>query len=242
MSFTAGYTKLGQFGSIVLFAVTSVSGPLAAQDDVVASLEHRFADVGDLRLEYFEFGDAGTPIVLIQDHHDYFHEVFGPEEADELREWVGFLEELGQNHRVITPVRRGWGESDDPGYGYDVPTQAEDVLALMDWLGLVDAIFVGRTAATQEMTWIAEHHPDRVRALAYWGTPIGHSPERDPTPEVTRFGEMYNRRACDVGDGRGDAIDEGFSEQRVGAYRRKTPGRKTHQPKARPESDRKERG
>jgi hypothetical protein len=105
------------------WALVLLAGPLRAQDDPMASLEHRFADIGGLQIEYFQFGDTGTPIILIQDHHDYFHEVYGPDEFDELQEWIDFLNELGRNHRVVAPVRRGWGESDDPGYGYDVATR-----------------------------------------------------------------------------------------------------------------------
>jgi pimeloyl-ACP methyl ester carboxylesterase len=191
-----------------------LAGPLLAQDDPMASLEHRFADIGGLQIEYFQFGDTGTPIILIQDHHDYFHEVYGPDEFDELQEWIDFLNELGRNHRVVAPVRRGWGESDDPGYGYDVATQAEDVLGVMDRLGIAQAVLLGRTLATQEMTWIAEHHPERVMGLAYWGTPMSHLPDPDRTPAVTRFVEMYNRVACDIGGGDGEAIDARLGPRR----------------------------
>jgi pimeloyl-ACP methyl ester carboxylesterase len=184
-----------------------VAMPISAQGNPSDDLDHRFAEIDGVRLEYFQFGETGTPIVLIQDHHDYFHEVYGPGEYDELREWIGFLEALGRNHRVLTPVRRGWGESDDPGYGYDVATQSEDVLGLMDHLGIQQAVLVGRTMATQELTWIAEHHPSRVMGLAYVGTPFLSVSDGDPSPEVTRFGEMYNRVACDIGGGDGDEID-----------------------------------
>jgi pimeloyl-ACP methyl ester carboxylesterase len=195
-------------------ALVLLAAPLCAQDDPMAGLEHRFADVGALQIEYFQFGDTGTPIILIQDHHDYFHGYFGREEWDELQEWIDFLNEMGRHHRVVAPVRRGWGESDDPGYGYDVATQAEDILGLMDRLGIAEAVLLGRTLATQEMTWIAEHHPERVAGLAYWGTPMGHLPDLDPTPEVTRFAEMYNRVACDIGAGVGEAIDARLGPRR----------------------------
>ena len=198
----------------VVLALFLVAVPLLGQDDPAATLEHRFADIDSLRIEYFEFGRTGTPIILIQDHHDYFHEVYGPDEWDELQEWIDFLNEMGRNYRVVVPVRRGWGESDDPGYGYDVATQAEDILGLMGRLGIPEAVLLGRTLATQEMTWIAEHHPERVLGLAYWGTPIGHLPDPDPTAEVTRFAEMYNRRACDIGGGEGEEIDARLEPRR----------------------------
>ncbi|HSM06524.1 MAG TPA: alpha/beta hydrolase [Longimicrobiales bacterium] len=202
---------------LVFLAALALGGctkPIGAQDNPADALDHRFAEVDGVRIEYFRFGEAGPPIVLIQDHHDYFHEVYGPGEYDELRAWIGFLEDLGQSHRVIAPVRRGWGESDAPGYGYDVATQAEDVLGLMDHLGIRKAVLVGRTLATQELTWIAEHHPDRLMGLAYVGTPLGHLPDADPSLEVTRFGEMYNRVACDIGGGDGEEIDARLDPRR----------------------------
>jgi hypothetical protein len=154
MSFEVGLSTPWRLVLPAAWALVLLAGPLRAQDDPMASLEHRFADIGGLQIEYFQFGDTGTPIILIQDHHDYFHEVYGPDEFDELRVWIGFLEELGRNHRVVAPVRRGWGESDDPGYGYDVATMPEDILGVMDRLGIAEAVLLGRTLATQEMTWI----------------------------------------------------------------------------------------
>jgi uncharacterized protein (TIGR02246 family) len=43
---------------------------------------------------------------------------------------------------------------------------------------------------------------------------MGHLPRADPTPEVTRFGEMYNRVACDIGGGDGEAIDARLDPRR----------------------------
>jgi pimeloyl-ACP methyl ester carboxylesterase len=188
--------------------------PVSAEGNPSDDLDHRFAEIDGVRLEYFQFGETGTPLVLIQDHHDYFHEVYGPGEYDDLRAWIGFLTDLGRSHRVFAPVRRGWGESDDPGHGYDVATQAEDVLGLMDHLGIPQAVLVGRTMATQELTWIAEHHPDRVLGLAYVGTPFLSLSDNSPSPEVTRFGEMYNRVACDIGGGDGEEIDARLDPRR----------------------------
>lgn len=110
--------------AIVIGVATSPAAPLAAQDAQAPIVDARFADVGGLRLEYFAFGDSGIPVVWVQDHHDYFREAtFGPEQAEE---WVAFLERFADAFRVLAPVRRGWGASDDPGYGFDVATQAED--------------------------------------------------------------------------------------------------------------------
>jgi len=177
--------------SALLFAA-----PLNAQTHPAGTGEPEFADVGGVRLEYFQFGTSGTPVILVQDFHDYFHE-----EAAYSQEWIDLLTGLGSTYRLVASVRRGWGESDDPGYGYDVPSQAEDVLGLMDALDMPRAVLIGRTAATQEMTWIAEHHPERVMALAYLGTPLGHLPPSGSDPEIRQFYGMYSRTSCDIGAG-----------------------------------------
>lgn len=209
-----GLNTSWRLGANGVLAALVLAVPLSAQDDPMAGLDHRFMEIGSLQIEYFEFGQAGTPLIMIQDHHDYFHDYAETYQDAHLYELIDFLEELGQRHRVITPVRRGWGESDAPGYGYDVASQAEDVLGLMNRLGIGEAVLLGRTAATQEMTWIAEHHPERVAALAYWGTPIGHLPEGVVDPEVDRFAEMYNRRACDIGGGAAAEIEARLEPRR----------------------------
>ena len=198
------YSPCGAHRAVAWCAAALVLGfgsPLGAQQDPTEHLEHRFADARGLSLEYFQFGSAGTPVVVIQDHHDYFHDSTDEIGVTMQRGWVALLESLGETFTVIAHVRRGWGESEDPGWGYDVPTQAEDVLGLMDDLGIPQAVLVGRTAATQEMTWIAEHHPERVLALVYWQGPLAHLPRRDEHPEARRFDEMYNRGSCDIGQG-----------------------------------------
>lgn len=79
-----------------------------------------FADVDGLRLEYFQFGDSGPAVVFVQDHHDYFR-------LEEAEDWTDHLARFGDAFRVIAPVRRGWGRSEDPGHGYDIETRAGDL-------------------------------------------------------------------------------------------------------------------
>jgi pimeloyl-ACP methyl ester carboxylesterase len=186
--------------AVTLAAWTVGQGSLAAQQVEVPIVESSLVQVLGLQMEYFEFGDSGLPVVWIQDHHDMFRaSTFGPEDA---RQWVAFLRRFSDSFRVIAPVRRGWGASEDPGYGFDVATQAEDVLGVLDALGIEKAVFVGRTIATQEVMWIAEHHPERTIGTVFLGTPFttGTDKRVPPSPAVDRWTEMYNR-ACDVGAG-----------------------------------------
>ncbi|MEJ2239889.1 MAG: hypothetical protein P8X82_16490, partial [Gemmatimonadales bacterium] len=62
------------------------------------------------------------------------------------------------------------------------------------------AVFVGRTLATQDIIWIAEHHPERAAGLVVLGTPFtGQS--REPGVGEERWRAMYNRLSCDIGVG-----------------------------------------
>ena len=173
-------------------------GPLCAQDVEPPIIPSEVVELGGRQLEYFTFGSSGLPVVWIQDHHDYFRaSTAGREESED---YVGFLRTFADSFRVIAPVRRGWGASEHGGYGFDVASQAEDVLGLLDALGIERAVFVGRTLATQDIIWIAEHHPERAIGLVLLGTPFTGEP-LDRSVEEERWAAMYNRLACDIGVG-----------------------------------------
>lgn len=152
--------------------------------------DSKFADARGVRLEYVEYGvPSGPAVVFLQDFHDYFRLEEGPAHRR-------YLQRFGDTYRVIAPVRRGWGASQDTGWGYDVATQAEDVIGLLDALGIRKAVFVGRVPANQEMIWLAEHHPARVAGLVFFGNPHIFSDLTDP--EVRTWAENFWLGACDL--------------------------------------------
>jgi non-heme chloroperoxidase len=55
-------------------------------------------------------------------------------------------------HRVITYDRRGFGNSSQPARGYDYDTFAADLAALLEHLDLRDAVLVGHSMGTGEIT------------------------------------------------------------------------------------------
>jgi len=139
-----------------------------------------------------DFGGSGLPLIFVQDIHNYFED-----EDPYYRDlWAGFYERFTDRHRVLATVRRGYGESDAPGWGYDVATQAEDVLALMAALEIPQAVLVGRPPATQDLTWIAEHHPEHLAGLVYIGNPLVFRPPS--SPDARRFSELYAQASCDL--------------------------------------------
>ena len=90
---------------------------------------------------YYEDHGAGQPVVLI---HGY------PLSGRAWDKQVPALLEAG--YRVITYDRRGFGQSSQPVIGYDYDTFAADLAALLEHLDLHDAVLVGHSMGTGEVT------------------------------------------------------------------------------------------
>jgi non-heme chloroperoxidase len=90
---------------------------------------------------YYEDHGAGQPVVLI---HGY------PLSGRAWDRQVPVLLEAG--HRVITYDRRGFGKSSQPATGYDYDTFAADLNMLLEHLDLRDAVLVGHSMGTGEVT------------------------------------------------------------------------------------------
>jgi non-heme chloroperoxidase len=90
---------------------------------------------------YYEDHGSGTPVVLI---HGY------PLSGRAWEKQLPVLMEDGR--RVITYDRRGFGHSSQPTGGYDYDTFATDLNALMEALDLRDAVLVGHSMGTGEVT------------------------------------------------------------------------------------------
>src|SRR5271163_903757 len=90
---------------------------------------------------YYEDHGAGQPVVLI---HGY------PLSGRAWDKQVPVL--LGAGHRVITYDRRGFGASSQPATGYDYDTFAADLAALLEHLDLREAVLVGHSMGTGEIT------------------------------------------------------------------------------------------
>ena len=95
---------------------------------------------GGIDIHYEDHG-AGQPVVLI---HGY------PLSGRAWDKQVPALLEAG--YRVITYDRRGFGQSSQPTTGYDYDTFAADLAALLDHLDLRDAVLVGHSMGTGEVT------------------------------------------------------------------------------------------
>lgn len=121
-----------------------------------------------LSLAYFDEGEpAGAPVLLV---HGFA--------STANVNWVypGWLKTLSEaGYRVIALDNRGHGASDKPkdAEAYHPSVMAEDVVALLDHLGLPDAHLMGYSMGARISTFAALAHPERVRSLVLGGLGIG---------------------------------------------------------------------
>jgi pimeloyl-ACP methyl ester carboxylesterase len=142
---------------LALFACAST--PLFPQESPwVDPSPHRiqFVTVDDaVRLEVLDWGGKDRPILLLAGGGDTAH-VFDD-----------FASKLTTFAHVYGITRRGFGAS-----GYATPDNVadrlgEDVLAVMNALKLEKPVLVGHSIAGAELSWIANHHPQRIAGLIY---------------------------------------------------------------------------
>ncbi|PZF99167.1 alpha/beta fold hydrolase [Micromonospora deserti] len=101
---------------------------------------------------YYEDHGSGQPIVLI--HGFPFNGATWEKQTGQL---------LAAGYRTITYDRRGFGNSAQPTFGYDYNTFAADLDVLMTELDLRDAILVGHSMGTGEVTrYLGAYGSDRV--------------------------------------------------------------------------------
>lgn len=74
---------------------------------------------------------------------------------------------LSENYNVIAMTRRGTGASGKPDRGYEVARLSQDVLQVMDTLGLGSAFLVGHSIGGEELSYLGANHADRFSGLIY---------------------------------------------------------------------------
>ncbi|MBF6330813.1 alpha/beta fold hydrolase [Nocardia transvalensis] len=87
--------------------------------------------------------------------------------------WDAIREDFHGTHRTITFDYRGTGDSDKPDIVYSTKGFADDVIAILDDLGIERADVYGTSMGGRVAQWVAAAHPDRVRALVLGCTSPG---------------------------------------------------------------------
>jgi non-heme chloroperoxidase len=114
-----------------------------------------------VKLEVIDWGGSGRPLVLLAGNGQTAHS------------FDDFAPRLAQSYHVYGITRRGFGASSKPATGYRTDRRADDVLAILDSLGLEHPVLAGHSLAGEELSSIGSRHPDRVAGLIYLDTSTG---------------------------------------------------------------------
>ena len=178
-----------------LIPVPPLEGTSAARD--LATEESSFVTIDGLTVHYVEEGDGATAFLLL---HGY---------PSNLATWNPVLDELALYGRVVAYDRPGFGLSDRPQppswQGGDNPylpsSQVEQAIALLDELGVDEAVWVTSSTGGTVALRAALEHPERVRALVLESAPVYSS--RAPSawsrpllysPQMSRIGPLLMRQ------------------------------------------------
>lgn len=139
------------------------------EKSVALPYESKMADLGELQIEYMDYGGEGPPLIILQDFHNYYN---GAYKLPGDHPTITLYKNLSKEFRVLAPLRRGYGKSTDSQWGFDVATLSLDILDFMTAMDIEKAFLYARVPANQELTWIAEYYPERVLGLIYEGNPV----------------------------------------------------------------------
>lgn len=147
--------------SAVLIASFSSGGEAASWQDPSPHAVRFVTVQPNVRLEVLDWGGKGRPIVLLAGGGNTAH-VYD-EFALKLR---------ADGHRVYGITRSGYGASGVPDTGYSADRLGDDVIAVIDALGLGDSardrpVLVGHSFAGQELSSVGTRHPQRIAGLVY---------------------------------------------------------------------------
>lgn len=164
------------------------------------------------RLAFAEYGDPrGIPVVSL-------HGTPG----GALLGWIRHDTWTRQGLRVITPERPGYGQS-DPAPGRTVRSFADDVVTLLDALGLEEVFVTGGSGGGPHALGVGAAVPDRVRAV---GVLVGAAPLLPE--EVSQQVDVNRRIHAALGDMEGlravvGPVRDAFVEQGIEAVMQDAP-------------------
>jgi pimeloyl-ACP methyl ester carboxylesterase len=118
----------------------------------VPGVEHRFVQAGEIRLHVAEAGD-GDPVVLVHGWPQHWYC------------WRRVIPLLSADHRLLCPDLRGFGWSDAPRTSYAKRELADDLIAMLDALGLERVRLVGHDWGGFVAFLVALQAPERVSSL-----------------------------------------------------------------------------
>jgi len=114
---------------------------------------------------HYEVDGEGEPIVFIHGLGATSHV------------WYAQREVLSKQFRVVVYDRSGCGLSAPSGEGYSIQAWSEELVGLLDDLGVSTAVVVGHSLGSTVAMHFAATHPERTRALVLAGGEAVLSPQ-----------------------------------------------------------------
>jgi pimeloyl-ACP methyl ester carboxylesterase len=127
-------------------------------------------------LEVIDWGGSGPPLIFLAGLGNTAH-IFD-----------NFAPKFVPQYHAYGITRRGFGASSSPvpnDSNYSADQLGDDVLKVMDVLGLKKPVIIGHSIAGEELSSIGSRYPDKVRGLIYLDAGYGYalySPDSDNTP------------------------------------------------------------
>ena len=141
-------------------------------------ISHHFAEAAGLIWHYVEAGQ-GEPVVFLHGLPESWYS------------WHYQLEALSDDYRVIAIDLKGYGQSDKSDGDYSADRVAEEVLALLDTMGLERFNLVTHDWGTLLGDFIAGRHPERVIKYVRMQAPVHKSdPQNHPQFVILRDQEF----------------------------------------------------
>jgi pimeloyl-ACP methyl ester carboxylesterase len=112
-----------------------------------------YAPVNGLRM-YYEVHGSGDPVVLL---HGAFMTI--------TNNWTGWIDELSKKRKVIAIEMQGHGRTADIDREFSDEHLADDVAALLDYLKIPRADFIGYSMGGGVAMQCAIRHPNKVRKV-----------------------------------------------------------------------------
>lgn len=122
-------------------------------------------------------GGSGPAVVLI---HGF---------GDTGDMWAPLAAELSKDHTVVVPDLRGLGLSSIPAGGYDKKTQAGDIRAVLEKLGIQRSVVIGHDIGTMVAYAYAARYPDLTERLVVMDAPVPGIP---PWNDIVRSPMLWH--------------------------------------------------
>jgi len=121
-----------------------------------------------VRLEVLDWGGTGRPLLFVGCYLSaHVFDDIAPRLVDQFH--------------VYAVTRRGVGASDRPPAGYDPQRRADDILQILDGLGMRKPLLVGNACGGHILHTLGGQHPDRLGGLVYLDA------AEDPTLKLTDY-------------------------------------------------------